>query len=97
MTIAQIENGRIVAVDRTADAVPPGWVLVPDLAVCGMLYENGALSDPPADPAAAIRAEIAALEATATPRRMREAALTDAGRAWLADLDAAIAALRAQL
>ena len=43
-----------------------------------------------------IKAEIAALEATITPRRTREAILgTDNG--WLADQEAAIAALRAQL
>lgn len=45
----------------------------------------------------AILAEIAALEATVTPRRLREAALTEAGKAWLADVDAQIAVLRASL
>jgi len=48
------------------------------------------------DPNAAIDAQIQALEATVTQRRLREAALTDEGKAWLADLDAQIAALRAQ-
>lgn len=44
---------------------------------------------------AVIDAQIRALEATATPRRMREAALgVDDG--WLAALDAQIAALRTQ-
>ena len=43
-----------------------------------------------------IKADIAALEATITPRRTREAILgTDKG--WLAQQEAAIAALRAQL
>lgn len=43
-----------------------------------------------------IKTEIAALEATITPRRTREAILgTDNG--WLAQQEAAIAALRAQL
>lgn len=43
-----------------------------------------------------IKAEIAALEALITPRRTREAILgTDGG--WLAQQEAAIAALRAQL
>lgn len=43
-----------------------------------------------------IKSEIAALEAEITPRRTREAILgTDNG--WLADQEAAIAALRAQL
>lgn len=48
------------------------------------------------DEKAKIKADIAALEATITPRRTREAILgTDNG--WLADQEAAIAALRAQL
>jgi len=38
--------------------------------------------------------QILALEATATPRRLREAALTEEGRTWLQDLDMQIAALR---
>jgi hypothetical protein len=42
-------------------------------------------------------AEIAAIEATITNRRLREAALTAEGKAWLAQQDAAIAALRAKL
>lgn len=53
----------------------------------------------PADqpsPQDAIKAQIAALEATVTPRRVREAVLgTDNG--WLADVDGQIAVLRAQL
>jgi hypothetical protein len=48
-------------------------------------------------PRIAILAQIAAIEATVTQRRLREAALTEDGRAWLADVDAQIAALRAQL
>jgi hypothetical protein len=48
------------------------------------------------DEKAKIKSDIAALEATITPRRTREAILgTDNG--WLAGQEAAIAALRAQL
>jgi len=43
-----------------------------------------------------IDARILALEASVTQRRLREAALTEAGRAWLADVDAQIAVLRAE-
>lgn len=43
-----------------------------------------------------INAQILALEATVTQRRLREAALTEAGRTWLADVDAQIDLLRAQ-
>lgn len=50
-----------------------------------------------AAPRGLILAQIATLEATITNRRLREAALSDSGKAWLADVDAQIAALRAQL
>lgn len=40
---------------------------------------------------------IARLEASVTERRKREALLTDAGKAWLANVDALIAAERAKL
>jgi hypothetical protein len=53
------------------------------------------------DPNAAIDAQIAALEAQQTPRRMRDpfspdAVTANAGRAWLRGLETEIAALRAQ-
>lgn len=61
--------------------------------------EAGGIPDPvdPPDPREVILAEIAALEATVTNRRLREAALTEDGKAWLADVDARIAALRGTL
>lgn len=62
----------------------------------GPLPEGLSASPPEPDPNAGLDAQILALEATVTQRRLREAALTEAGRAWLADLDAQIAALRAQ-
>mgnify|MGYP003442178446 CR=1 FL=1 len=40
---------------------------------------------------------IAALEASVTPRRSREAVTTDAGKAWLVDVDKQIADLRTKL
>ncbi len=49
------------------------------------------------DPKMEILGAIATLEAQQTPRRLREAALTEGGKAWLADLDARIATLRGQL
>ena len=48
------------------------------------------------DEKAKIKADIAALEATITPRRTREAIL-GIGGSWLEEQEAAIAALRAQL
>lgn len=41
--------------------------------------------------------DIKELESQQTPRRLREASLTDAGRAWLENLDEQIAAKRAEL
>lgn len=58
------------------------------------ISEDDSLAPPPPAPPRNIQAEIAALEATVTERRTREAILgTDAG--WLLALDAQIAALRA--
>lgn len=66
--------------------VRPGWVL-----------SGGVLVAPPApDPNAAVDVRIAELEARVTQRRLRDAALTDAGKEWLADVDAHISELRAQ-
>jgi hypothetical protein len=60
-------------------------------------HPDGWSATPPApEPNEALDAQILALEATVTQRRLREAAITEAGKAWLADLDAQIAALRAQ-
>jgi hypothetical protein len=41
--------------------------------------------------------QITALEATVTQRRLREAVTTDAGKTWLAGVDAQISALRGQI
>jgi len=46
---------------------------------------------------APILSSIAALESTVTPRRIREAVTTDAGKTWMAAIDAQIADLREQL
>ena len=51
----------------------------------------------PEMPAEKIKAEIYALEAQQTSRRIREAALSEAGREWLQNLDEQIAAKRAEL
>jgi len=61
----------------------------------GAYPEGWSAAPPEPDPNTGIDAQILALEALQTPRRIREAALTDEGKAWLADLDAQIAVLRA--
>ena len=53
--------------------------------------------DPPLPPPPSITQQILDLESTITPRRAREALLTEAGKAWLADVDSQIAILRAQI
>lgn len=60
--------------------------------LAAVLAAYGLLAYP--DPNADIDAQILALEGTVTQRRLREAALTEAGKAWLADVDAQIATLR---
>lgn len=97
MSIAKIDFGIVTQVDRTTDVAPPGWHVCGELVACGMLFDGVTFTAPSADPKRAILREIAALEATVTQRRMREAALTDQGKTWLAAVDAQIAALRVQL
>lgn len=60
---------------------------------------NGVELAPPVtqSPNVAILAQIYALEATVTQRRLRESVTTVDGKAWLANVDTQIAALRAQL
>ena len=48
-------------------------------------------------PADKIKAEISALESLQTPRRLREAALSEEGNAWLQNLEDQIVAKRAEL
>lgn len=43
---------------------------------------------------APVLSAITALESTVTPRRIREAVTTDAGKTWMAAIDAQIAGLR---
>lgn len=56
------------------------------------------LSDPlPPSSNDVIKSQIADLEKSVSDRRLREAVLTEAGAAWLADVNAQIEVLRAQL
>lgn len=49
---------------------------------------------PPVDPNAQIDADINAIEASITPRRVRDAILTDLGAEWLTGMESEIQALR---
>lgn len=48
-------------------------------------------------PALTVQQQILAIEATITPRRLREAVLTPEGKTWLETADAQIVALRATI
>lgn len=60
------------------------------------ISEDDSLAPPPPAPKRDIQAEIAALEAQVTNRRIREA-IRGNGKVWLDEIDDQIAALRAQL
>jgi hypothetical protein len=66
-----------------------------------VVMQNGNVAFTPPDMKAEriiqIRIDIANLEAQQTDRRVREAALTDTGKAWLQNLEDQIAAKRAEL
>lgn len=72
--------------------VRPGWLWTPE----GCVAPPAPFAPSAPGPNAAIDAEILGIEGTVTQRRMRDAQLTDEGRAWLADVEGRIAALRAQ-
>ena len=71
--------------------------IIPVHFVPASIEQVNSLLHPPRHPNAEILSQISALEFTVTNRRLREAALTDAGKAWLENVDAQITALRAQL
>lgn len=81
--------GECAHIEPCGQDVQPGWSWTP-----------GGFTAPPEpsapDPNAALDAQIAALEAQQTPRRIRDALLTADGAAWLADLEAQISVLRKQ-
>lgn len=86
---------------QTQPNAQEGFLEAPLEAVCGMVFENGELSLQPVpdpDQAEEIKAQIFALEASQTLRRIREAALGKPGAVeWLENLNNQITALRAQL
>lgn len=89
---------------RTTDgAVIPADMRNADYRAYRLWVEQGNTPDPapPPAPSASIDAQIVALEATQTDRRIRDAAADDAGgsangRAWLKALNDQIAVLRSQ-
>jgi hypothetical protein len=70
---------------------------IPQTFVAATAEQIAAVVSPPPSPNASVLAQIVLLEATITPRRLREATLTVDGKTWLEVVDAQIAALRVQL
>lgn len=88
-SVIRLHDGACIPADpaNTDYAEYLSWVL------------DGGVPDPvdPPDPQEDVKAEIIALEATVTNRRLREASLTRAGLDWMTAVDVRIAALRGQL
>lgn len=89
--------GPFTAITRTADDT--GWLagccIYPDGVIGEATVGDHTAPEPTAEQTnAPTLAAITALEATVTPRRVREAVTSPAGYAWLANVDAEIAALR---
>ncbi len=98
---AVIENTKVtnVAVADENYAKEQGWVLMPEGVGIGWSYVNGNYINeniPIIDVKDKIKTDIAALEATITPRRTREAILA-IDTTWLADIELQIGQLRQQL
>ena len=71
--------------------LPTGSLPITD-DIAAALVANTAMT-----PAELVMQQIASLEISVTPRRLREATLTAAGKTWLKDIDSQIAALRLTL
>ena len=97
--MAVIENDVVenVIVAPTGFMLPGKTLVATDTGQIGDAWDGKVFTPPPIDPRPAILSKIDVLEAKVTPRRQREALLTDVGKTWLADIDEQIAALRAQL
>lgn len=101
---ATIINGAVAELHTEAPALEPGESAI--ILPCGpevqpgWRLEAGELAPPPPapepDPNAGIDTQILALEKEVTDRRLREALLTEAGKAWLAAVDSQIETLRTQ-
>lgn len=102
-TYARVQYNQVAELTRTDRDITqlfhPDllWIEVDGTVEVGDTYSNGVFAKPAETSASQpVLSQILALEAQVTQRRIREAVLgTDNG--WLAELDAQIAALRAQL
>ena len=81
----KLEAGECAHIEDCGEDVQPGYAWSPAGFVPPIVGPNDLID-----------AQIAGLEAQQTPRRLREAALTEEGKLWLQNLENQIAALRAQ-
>ncbi len=97
--LAEIGVKPVVEDPVEVDHAPGEPVDVDDGALVRRTFPNAVFSQELYDARcrSEVLAQISALEAQQTPRRIREAALTEQGRAWLEALDQQIATLRGQL
>ena len=96
-----LPDGQIVRIDQSfvMDEIqyPSNWIRSMTVAE---RVEFGAIElpeDPAPEPTPYVPTaldEIRNLEASVTPRRLREAVLTEEGKAWLANIESQIATLR---
>ena len=96
------QHGPFTSITRTDDNT--GWVCDGGIYLDGVIGAATVGDYTPSPPSkeqvnAPILAQIAALESPdhVTPRRIREAVTTTAGKTWMVDLDKQIATLRASL
>lgn len=102
MHLALIKNGiveNIVVVESGADWTPPdGFTAIEATADAYIGGEHDGEkfipAPPPPIPEKTNKEKILELEAQITPRRLRDAVLTQEGQAWLLAIEAKISALR---
>lgn len=99
-----LPDGQVVRIDQSfvmnEIQYPPNWIR--SMSVIERI-EFGAIELPedhvpePTPYVPTAMDEIRNLEALVTPRRLREAVLTEDGRAWLSGIESQIAALRSSI
>lgn len=99
-----LPDGQIVRIDQSFIMndiqYPSNWIR---FMTVNERIEFGAIEipeEPAPDPTPYVPTaldEIRNLEASVTPRRLREAVLTEEGKAWLANVESQIATLRASI
>lgn len=100
MRYAIIENGVVANIIEAAGPLPGLQMVEAGDAHIGHLFDGESFSVPTPTLAqlnAPTLSAITALESSVTPRRIREAVTTDAGKTWLVAVDSQIAALRGSL